>query len=159
MGGRGAVLAVASVIEHQHTRIVRGGGRVLAQHPHAPLVDLLVIPGRLRQEPLQPLDLMVLRPSDRLGPGQPGQGLVAIARQQQALQVVAEAATPSQAREHRIEPLGVVLERAGCWRVWAATGHRLGSAPAADRTIDRTAGAYPKLNKLPLVLQPHFVLG
>jgi hypothetical protein len=40
---------------------------------------------------LQPLDLAVLRAGDRLRAGQPGQGLVAIARQQQALQVVAEA--------------------------------------------------------------------
>jgi hypothetical protein len=41
---------------------------------------------------LQPLDLTVLGTGDRLGPGQPSQGLVAIAWQQQALQVVAEAA-------------------------------------------------------------------
>ena len=76
MGGGGAVLAVAGVIEHQRTGIVRGGGRVLARHPHAPLVDPLVIPGRLREEPLQPLDLAVLGPGDRLGPGQPGQVLL-----------------------------------------------------------------------------------
>jgi hypothetical protein len=41
---------------------VRGGGRVLAQQPYPLVVDLLVVPGRLRQEPLQPLDLTVLGP-------------------------------------------------------------------------------------------------
>jgi hypothetical protein len=66
------------------------------------------------------------------------------------LQVVAEAATLRQAREHRIEPLGVVLERAGCWRHGRRLvigWHRL---LAADRTTDRTTGAHPKLNKLPI---------
>jgi hypothetical protein len=72
--------------------IMGGGGRVLTQPPHPSLIDHLVVPGRLGQEPLQPLDLTVLGTGDRLGPGQPSQGLVAIAWQQQALQVVAEAA-------------------------------------------------------------------
>jgi hypothetical protein len=88
MGGCGAVLAVTGVVDHQRTRIVRGGGQVLAQQPHALVVDLLVIPGRLGQEPLQPLDLTVLRAHHGFGAGQPGQGLVAVAGQQQALQVV-----------------------------------------------------------------------
>jgi hypothetical protein len=57
MRGRGAVLAVAGVIDHQHPSLVRGDGRVLAQQPHPLVVDALVIPGRLREEPLQPLDL------------------------------------------------------------------------------------------------------
>jgi hypothetical protein len=87
---------------------MRDGGRILAQQSHPPVVDLLVVPGRLRQEPLQPLDLVVLGASDRLGPGQPGQGLVAVAGQQQALQVVAEAAALGQAREQGVEPLGVL---------------------------------------------------
>ena len=85
-------------------RIVGGGGRVLAQQPHPPVVDLLVVPGRLRQEPLQPLDLAVLGPADRLGPGQAGQGLVALAGQQQAVQVVTEAAALGQAGEQGVEP-------------------------------------------------------
>ncbi len=150
MGSGGAVLAVAGVVDHQRASLVWGGGWVFTQQLHPLGVDLLVVPGRLRQEPLQPLDLTVLSTGDRLGPGQPGQGLVAIPWQQQALQVVADAATLGQAREHRIEPLGIVLQRAGCWRAGAAAGHRGGGLLAADRTMDRTAEAYPKPNKLPI---------
>jgi hypothetical protein len=150
MGGCGAVLAVTGVVDHQRTRIVRGGGQVLAQQPHALVVDLLVIPGRLGQEPLQPLDLTVLRAHHGFGAGQPGQGLVAVAGQQQALQVVTEPAALGQAREQGVKPLGVVLERAG--RGWARTagGHRGSWLLAAGTTMDRTAGAYPRLNKLPV---------
>jgi hypothetical protein len=43
---------------------------------HPLVVDLLVVPGRLGQEPLQPLDLAMLGAGDRLGAGQPGQGLL-----------------------------------------------------------------------------------
>jgi hypothetical protein len=49
----------------------------------------------------------------RRGGGQPGQCLVAIAWQQQALKVAAEAAALGQARGQGVEPLGVVLQRAG----------------------------------------------
>jgi hypothetical protein len=42
--GSGAVLAVAGVIDHQRAPVVRGGGRVLAQQLHSPLVDPLVVP-------------------------------------------------------------------------------------------------------------------
>jgi hypothetical protein len=97
VGGGGAVLAVTGVVNHQRAGIVRGGGRVLAQQSHPPLVNHLVIPGRFREEPLQPLDLTVLRTHHRFGAGQPGQGLVAIPWQQQALQVVAETAALGQA--------------------------------------------------------------
>ena len=97
MGGGGAVLAVAGVVQHQRTPVMRSGRRVLPQQLHAPLVDLVVVPGRLREEPLQPLDLTVLGTRNRFGAGQPGQGLVAVAGQQQALQVVAQAAALGQA--------------------------------------------------------------
>jgi hypothetical protein len=113
MGGRGAVLAVAGVIQHQHPASWGGGGRVLAQQLHPLVVDLLVVPGRLRQEPLQPLDLAVLGTGDRLGAGQPGQGLVAITRQQQPLQVGTQAAALRQAREQGVQALGVVLSGPG----------------------------------------------
>src|SRR5215211_4146770 len=80
-----------------------GGGRVLAQPPHPPIVDLLVVPGRLRQEPLQ--------------------------------------------------PLGVVLQRAGRGRARTAGAHRRSLAPGGGQTMNRTVEAYPNLNKLPLVLR------
>ena len=92
----------------------------------------------------------MLGPAKRLGPSQPGQGLVAITGQQQALQVVTEAAALGQAREQGVEPLGVVLKRTG--RRWARTAaaHQWQLAPGSGQTMDRTAGAYRKLNKLPL---------
>jgi hypothetical protein len=113
MGGGGAVLAVADVVDNQHAPLVRGGGWFFTQQLHPLGVDLLVVPGRLRHEPLQPLDLAVLGAGDRLGTGQPGQGLVPIPWQQQALQIVTEATALGQAREQSVEPLGVGLERPG----------------------------------------------
>ena len=150
MGGGGAVLAVAGVVDHQHSPLTWSGGRVFPQQLDAALVELLVIPSRFRQEPLQPLDLTVLSASDRLGTGQPGQGLVAITREQQALQVVAEAAALGQAAKQAIKLGGVVLQRAGRGRTRTAAGHRGGGLLAADTTMDRTARTYAKLNKLPV---------
>ena len=79
MGGGGAVLAVAGIVQHQHAPVMWGGGRVLHSSRTRRSLTTLVVPGRFREEPLQPLDLAVLGPGDRLGPGQPGQGLVAVA--------------------------------------------------------------------------------
>jgi len=122
--GVAAVFAVAGVVDHQHPLGVWRGGRVLAQQLDPLLVDGLVVPGRLRQKPLQPLDLAVLGTGDRLGVGQGGQGLVAVAWQQQALQVVAQAAALRQACEQGVEPSRVGLQRAGCGWAGAAGGHR-----------------------------------
>jgi hypothetical protein len=133
MRSSGAVLAVAGVIQHQRALGMWSGGQVLTKQAHAALVDLLVVPGRLRQEPLQPLDFAVLGAADRLGAGQPGQGLVAVAWQQQALQVVAEAAALGQAREEQVEPLGVGLQRARCGWAGTAAGHRRRWAPGGAR--------------------------
>jgi hypothetical protein len=128
MGGGAAVLTVTGVIDHQHPPLVGRGGRVGAQQLDPPLVDLFVVPGRLRQEPLQPLDLAVLGAGDRLGIGQGGQGLVAIAGQQQALQVAAQTTTLGHARQQRVKPLGVILQRARCGWAGAADGHRRGGS-------------------------------
>src|SRR5215218_2297030 len=157
MGGGGAVLAVPGVVDHQHAPLTWGGGRVFPQQLDAALVELLVVPSRFREEPLQPLDLTVLSASDRLGAGQPGQGLVAIPREQQALQVVTEAAALGQAAKQAIKRGGVVLQRARRGWTRTAAGHRGGGLLAADTTMDRTARAYTKLNKPPLV--PASVMG
>src|SRR6266545_2685907 len=69
---------------------------------------------------------------DRLGVGQGGQGLVAIAGQQQALQVVAQAAPLGQRAPQRVEPGGVVLQGAGGGWAGKALGHRGTSASSAD---------------------------
>ena len=128
MGGGIAVLAVAGVVDHQHPLGVRRGHRVGAQQLDPALVDRLVVPARLRQEPLQPLDLTMLGAGDRLGVGQGGQGLVAVAGQQQALQVVAQTTALRHAGEQWVELLGVVLQRAGCGWAGAAGGHRRGGS-------------------------------
>jgi hypothetical protein len=129
---------------------VRRGRRIRAQQLDPALVDGLVVPGRLRQEPLQPLDLAVLGAGDRLGVGQPGQGLVAVAGQQQAMQVVAEAAALGQAREQGVEPLGVGLQRArrGAGKLGGQSSWR--SAPDGGEDHRQDPGAYPNLNKLPV---------
>jgi NAD(P)-dependent dehydrogenase (short-subunit alcohol dehydrogenase family) len=62
---------------------MRRGGRVGLQQFDPLLVDRLVVPGRLREEPLQPLHLAMLGAGDWLGVGQGGQGLVTVARQWQ----------------------------------------------------------------------------
>jgi hypothetical protein len=143
MRGGSAVLAVAGIVDHKRAPIVRGGGGVIAQEPNPPVVDLLVVPGRFRQEELQPLDLAVLGADDRLGPGQPGQRLVAIPWQQQPLEVITEAAALGQAAKQGVKRCGVGLQWARCRRA----GRRLviggGWLLAANRTMDRTAGAYP----------------
>ena len=152
MGGGGAVLAVAGVVDAP-ARPASWGAVAGSSHNSCTRRSLttLVVPGRLREEPLQPLDLAVLGPGDRLGPGQPGQGLVAIPRQQQPLQVVTQAAALGQAREQGVEPLGVVLQRAGRGRArTAGCSSAVVGSWQADRTMDRTAEAYPNLNKLPL---------
>jgi hypothetical protein len=50
---------------------------------------------------------------DGFGVGQGGQGLVAVAGQQQPLRVVAQALALGHACEQRVELGGVVLQRAG----------------------------------------------
>ena len=130
-----------------------GGGRVLAQQPHPLVVDHLVVPGRFREEPLQPLDLAMLGTADRLGTGQPGQGLVAIPRQQQALQVVAKAAALGQAREQGVEPLGVVLQRAGCRGArTAGSSGRLAPGGGHDHGQDRGSLPQPQQTTVSRVL-------
>jgi hypothetical protein len=90
---------------------------------HAPLVDPLVVPGRLRDKPLQALHGRVLGADDRLGADQRGHGLVAVAGQQQPLQVGAQAAALRQPGEQPVKLGGVVLQRAGGGWAGKALGH------------------------------------
>ena len=124
MGGVAAGLAVAAVVQHQHPPLVRAGRGIATQQLQAPLVDPVEVPGGLGQEPLQPLHGPVLGAGDRLGAGQGGQGLVAIPRQQQPLQVSPEAAALGQRTQQRVEPRRVVLQRTGCGWAGQAFGHR-----------------------------------
>jgi hypothetical protein len=102
---------------------VRRGRGIVQQQLHAPLVDPLVVPAGLGEEPLQALHGLVLGANDRLGAGQRGQGLVAVAGQQQPLQVGAQAAALRQPGEQRVELGGVVFQRAGCGWAGKALGH------------------------------------
>src|SRR5829696_7150202 len=104
--------------------VVGAGCRVGQQQLQAVLVDLLVVPGRLRQEPLQALHGPMLGTDQRLGAGQGGQGLVAVAGQQQALQVGAQAAALRERTKQRVELGGVVLQGAGGGRAGQPFGHR-----------------------------------
>jgi hypothetical protein len=132
MGGVAAVLAVAAVVDHQHPLAVGAGGRVGHEQLQPPLVDLLVVPGGLRHEERQALQGSMLGAEDRFGAGQGGQGLVAVAWQQQALQVGAQAAALRQRAKQRIELGGVVLQRAGGGWAGQALGHRGTSASSAN---------------------------
>jgi hypothetical protein len=67
---------------------------------------------------------LVLGGDDWLGARQRGQRLVAVARQQQALQIGAQAAALRQPGEQGIEPGGVVLQRAGSGWAGKALGQR-----------------------------------
>jgi len=124
VGGLGAGLAAAGVVDDQHALVVGRGRRVVQQQLHAPPVDLPGVPGCLREEPLQALHGLVLGADDRLGAGQRGEGLVAAAGQQQAREVGAEAAALRQRGEQGVELGGVVLKRAGCGWAGQAVGHR-----------------------------------
>jgi hypothetical protein len=117
-------LAVAAVVQHQHPLVVRCGRGIVQQQLHAALVDLVGIPGCLRHKPLQPLHGAVLGADDWFGAGQRGQGLVAVAGQQQALQTGTEAAALRQRAEQGIELGGVALQGAGCRWAGKALGHR-----------------------------------
>jgi hypothetical protein len=109
--GVAAVFSVAAVVDDQHPLVVGAGRRVVHQQLQPPLVELLVIPGRLRQEELQALHGRMLRADHGFGAGQAGQGLVAVAGQQ-ALQVGAQAAALGERAKQRVKLGGVVLQRA-----------------------------------------------
>ena len=49
------VIAVPTVVDHQHPAAVRRGRRISQQQLKPPLIDLLRIPARFGQEELQPL--------------------------------------------------------------------------------------------------------
>jgi hypothetical protein len=123
VGGVAAGLAVAAVIQHQHALVVGRGGRVGHQQLDPALVDPLMIPAGLAEEPLQALHGRVLGANDRLGAGQRGHGLVTVAGQQQPLQVGAQAAALRQPGEQGVELDGVVLQRAGGSWAGKALGH------------------------------------
>ncbi len=101
VGGHRAVLAVPGVVDDQHAPVVRRGGRVRDQELKPTGVDLLELPGRLRQEELQPLHRRVLGTGHRFRPGQRGERLVPVSWQQQTGQVLPESPSPGRATPDR----------------------------------------------------------
>ncbi len=134
--GRLPVLAVARVVDHQHSAGVRRGRGIGQQQRHSAGVDLLVVPRRLGQEELQPLHRGMLGTDYGLGAGQGGQRLVAVPRQQQAREVLAEPAALCQGGEQVIEACGVGFQRARSGRTRHTTGHH--SSQAARRRSSAT---------------------
>jgi hypothetical protein len=105
------ILAIPRLIEDQ-----RSCGMRLCQRRGPQQLDLarrhrLRLPRRLAQEELQLLDWRGLRLRDRLRPNERGQRLVAIARQEQASQVLAEASALDVGVEQVVEGVGILLER------------------------------------------------
>jgi hypothetical protein len=88
--GLGAVLAVPAVVDHQHPAVMRRGRRIGQQQLQPARIHLVSVPPGFREEELQPLHRRVLRPGDRLRPGQRSQRLVPLSRRQQPGKVLPE---------------------------------------------------------------------
>lgn len=118
-----APLAIAGLVDGQHTG--RVGGRLLFRKEQfqSPLVDLVGIPGRLAKKPLQLLGLRLRRASDRLGVGQRRERLVALRRQKESFEVAAEGFALAAALEQVIEGDGEVLQRTGSSHNRLAVAH------------------------------------
>ena len=147
--GPGPVLAVPAVVDHQHSRIVRRGRRIGQQQLQPPGIHLVSIPPRLGQEELQPLHRRMLRPRDRLGPGQRGQRLVPVPRRQQPGQVLPEPPPLRQRPEQVIKPGRILFQRPRRRRTRHTSGHY-----ALPGTSCRSLLVIPRIpseiNKLPL---------
>jgi len=113
VGGLLTVFAGASLVDDEDAGGVRGRLGALQQDLEPAPVDGLGVPAGFREEPLQALGLLVLRPGRRLGVGQSGEGLVALGRKQQAFEVAAEAFALGTSAEEVVEAGGLLLQ--GTW--------------------------------------------
>lgn len=137
--GRGAVLAVPGVVDHNDPAVVRSRRRLLAQQFAPPVVDLLGLPGRLGQEELQPLYPRHSRTGHRLRPCQASDRLVPLPRRQQPGQILTKPPPLGQAEEEVVEPSRVVLQRSRRRRTRTASSHL--QPPA--RQLTPTTGLRP----------------
>ena len=110
------VLAVPAVIDHQHPRLVRRRRRVRRQQLQPPGTDPVRIRAGLGHKELQPLHRRMLRPRDRLGPGQRRQRLVPLPRRQQPGQVLPEPPPLRHTSKKVIKPGRIPLQRARRYR-------------------------------------------
>jgi hypothetical protein len=123
MGGVAAGLAVAAVIQHQRALVVRRGRGIVPQQLHAPLVDPFVVPGRLRQKPLQALHGPHLGPAYR-------QVVRIAAWQRRATGLAVEADRPG----YVLEALGPVPASTRGRRAWRQAAAQIGTTGAATRS-------------------------
>ena len=127
--GLGAVLAVPGFVNDERTGVAGLRRRIALKRFQTAGIDGLLILGRLRQEELQALNRAMLSAQDRLGAGEGSQGLVPIAGQQQARQVVAKAATLGERAEQIIELSRIVFQRTGSDRAGNLLGHGVVRVP------------------------------
>jgi hypothetical protein len=113
MRGLLAPFAAPVLVYDQHAFAVRCGAGVPGQQFEAALVGLSGLPAGLREEPLQALRLLALRPLHGLGVRKRGQGLAALGRKQQPFEITTEAFALGADAEQIVEPLGEILERTG----------------------------------------------
>ena len=139
--GGSAVLAVSGVVDDQYPLIVWGGGRIGAHQVQAPVVDLLVVPGGLRQEELQSLHGRVLRAGHRLGASQAGQRLGAVARRRQSSEVLAQTAPLGERDQQVIEASRVLLQRARGGRTGTSLSHRSSQEMVSPSALRAPRGA------------------
>src|SRR5215208_5694725 len=116
--GLRAVLAVSDLVDDEHASLVRSRLGIVPHHPQAARIQGLHIPGRFREEELQPLRRSALGSHHWFHAGQGGKRLVAIPAQQQSGKVLTEASSLGESTEEIIEALGVIFERTG--RLWAS---------------------------------------
>src|SRR5215218_2403248 len=111
--GMCAVLAVSGLVDDEYASLVRLRRRVLPQHLHSASIHGLHIPGRLREEKLQPLRRSALGSHDRFHAGKRGKRLVAVSGQQQPLQVLPETPPLGKSTEETIESSRIIFQRPG----------------------------------------------
>jgi len=104
-----APFAIAVLVYDQDALPVGSTPLIVEQELEAALVDLLLIPPGLREEPLQALRFLALRSCQGLGVSKRGEGLVSLGREQQSLQITPETFALGASTKEIIEALGVVF--------------------------------------------------
>lgn len=129
MRRRGAVLAIAGVVDRDHPAGVWCGRWIIHRQLQLPPNDRVTVPCGIRQEVLQPLHRSMLRPGDRLRPGQAGHVLFRSPGEQagQILPKPAPLRQPGTTRRNTPRSPPPDPQQAG-------TLHELPSAPTFDRT-------------------------
>ena len=135
MRGLGAVFAVPGLINDQHALRGRLGRRIGEEHGQPLLGDGRDVPGRLGEEELQRLNGSGLGLAVRFRAGHGRDRLVAIAGQQQPLQIFPKAPPLGHIAEEGVKERGVTLQRPGGGRSGDTFGHFEHLRPLLPRSI------------------------